>query len=108
MCCTKDRQLKLKMSFFLYKEFNDPASCLPTANDVAAVILVTISHIQQQVGAIGVGPVSWLWAGHQLTCHLLIVPVYIQLSHTTNDTERSKIGEPQTVCSFLHFILSFF
>lgn len=95
--------IEIKNVIFLYKEFNDPAS--PTANDVAAVILVTISHIQQQVGAIGVGPVSWLWAGHQLTCHLLIVPVYIQLSHTTNDTERSKIGEPQTVCSFLHFIL---
>lgn len=62
----------------------------PTADDVAAVVLVTVPYVQQQVGAVGVGPVSGLGAAHRLILHLLIVPVEVQLSHTTNNTVSGK------------------
>lgn len=33
-----------------------------TADDVAAVVLVPVPYVQQQVGAVGVRHVSWLGA----------------------------------------------
>lgn len=61
-----------------------------TADDVAAVVLVPVPYVQQQVGAVQVGPVSWLEADHRLISHLLAVPVKVQLPHTTNDARGNK------------------
>lgn len=57
-----------------------------TADDVAAVKLLAVPYVQQQVGAVGVGPVSQLCAGHRHIRHLLIVPVEVQLPHTADNT----------------------
>lgn len=68
---------------------------------MASVVLVTVPYVQQQVGAVGVWPVSWLGAGHRLSFHLLIVPVEVQLSNATNNTvsgKRLEAAVPVTFC----------
>lgn len=62
----------------------------PTANDVTAVILVSVPYVQQQVGAVGVRPVSRLRAEHCLILHPLTGSVEVQLSNTTNNTLSGK------------------
>lgn len=61
-----------------------------TADDVAAVVLVPVSHVQQQVGAVRVGSVSGLGANHRLIFHLLIDFIEMQLSYTIDNTGSSQ------------------
>lgn len=62
----------------------------PTANDVTAVVLVSVPYVQQQVGAVGVRPVSRLRAEHWLILHPLTGSVEVQLSNTTYNTVSGK------------------
>lgn len=48
-----------------------------TADDVALVVLLPLSYVQQQVGAVGVGPVSCQGAHRRLFFQLLVVGVQV-------------------------------
>lgn len=62
-----------------------------TTDNVAAVILVPVTYIQQQVGAVRVGPVSSHRADHRLIFYRLIIPIKVQLSYTINDTGSNEM-----------------
>lgn len=70
-----------------------------TADDVAAVVLLPVSYVQQQVGAVRVGPVSGLRANRRLIFHLLTDFIEMQLSYTIDNTgsnQRSDAAIPVT------------
>lgn len=48
-----------------------------TADDVALVVLLPLPYVQQQVGAVGVGPVSRQGAHRRLFFQLLVVGVQV-------------------------------
>ena len=56
---------------------------LPTADDMTAVVLILVTHVQQQVGAVGVGLV-------RVFVHLLTLHVEAQLSYTTDNAVRGQ------------------
>lgn len=66
-----------------------------TADDVAVVVLVPVSYVQQQVGAVGVGPVSGLRANHSLIFHLLIDFIEMQLSYTIDNTGSNQKSDAE-------------
>ena len=74
-----------------HEKLDYPASLFlpPTTDDVTAVVLVTVAYVQQQVGAVGVGPVSQL-ADRNLTHRPPAVPVEVQLSHPADDAVRGQ------------------
>lgn len=60
----------------------------PTGDDVAAVVLLAVPYVQQQVGTVRVGTVSRLGAGDRHIRDPVIVPVEVQLPDAADDTVR--------------------
>ena len=59
---------------------------VPTTDDVALVILLFVSYIQQQVRTVRVACVCFPMTGHRRQNDFLIFLVQVQFSHTTYNT----------------------
>lgn len=97
--CCKERQMITTTTRMIKNTLFGPSFFFfpPTADNVTAVVLVSVPYVQQQVGAVGVGPVSQLGAGH-LVLPPLTVPVEVQLPHTADNAERGQRLEACVIC----------
>lgn len=54
------------------------------------VVLLALPHVQQQVGAVGVGPVSTHSVRQQVVFYSVVIFVHVQLTNAADDTERER------------------